>query len=95
MPQILLLDLFWIKKSGHSALEYFKKYPGRFNLCHVKDMAEEEKMVAVGSGNMDFAEIFAQSKLAGLKHYFVEHDNPADPFASIESSFKHLSKLEF
>lgn len=89
------LDLFWIKKAGHSALDYFKKYPGRFKLCHVKDMTAAGEMADVGAGQMDFAAIFAQAPAAGLEYFIVEHDNPTDPFASIEASYQYLKGLEF
>ncbi len=89
------LDLFWIRKGRHDALAYFEKHPGRFPLCHVKDMTEDEKMVDVGAGKIDFAAIFAQSKQAGLKHYFVEHDNPGDALQSITTSYQYLKKLKF
>lgn len=89
------LDLFWIRKGGHDPLAYFEKHPGRFPLCHVKDMAEDEKMVEVGAGKIDFAQIFSHSKHAGLKHYFVEHDNPGDALQSITASYQHLMKLKF
>jgi len=49
----------------------------------------------VGRGVIDFKKIFARSAQAGIKHYFVEHDQPADPFASIEASFNYLKRLEF
>lgn len=89
------LDLFWIRKGGQNPRAYFEKHPGRFPLCHVKDMTEDEKMVEVGAGKIDFAQIFSHSKHAGLKHYFVEHDNPEDALQSITASFKHLKKLKF
>lgn len=89
------VDLFWIRKGGMDPLPYFARYPGRFPLCHVKDMDRLENMVAVGDGVIDFGQIFAQSEQAGLKHYFVEHDSPEDPFASIERSYRYLSTLTF
>lgn len=89
------LDLFWIRKGGQDPLAYFEKHPGRFPLCHVKDMAEDEKMVEVGAGKIDFAQIFSHSKHAGLQHYFVEHDNPGDALQSITTSYQHLKKLKF
>lgn len=89
------IDLFWIIKGGRDPLEYFENHPGRFTLCHVKDMAPDQQMVDVGAGEIDFASIFQHSEQAGLKYYFIEHDNPADPLASIESSFKHLEALSF
>jgi sugar phosphate isomerase/epimerase len=89
------VDLFWIRKGGQDALAYFEKHPGRFPLCHVKDMDEKEKMTDVGKGRIDFGKIFAQAPQAGLKHFFVEHDNPEDPLASIAASYQHLKNLKF
>jgi hypothetical protein len=30
-----------------------------------------------------------------LQYYFVEHDEPADPLASIATSFEYLAALSF
>jgi sugar phosphate isomerase/epimerase len=89
------LDLFWIIKGGQDPLAYIERHPGRFQLVHVKDMDAEGRMVDVGAGRIDFRSIFARSTQAGLRHCFVEHDQPADPFASIQASYEHLRRLEF
>ena len=89
------LDLFWITKGGQDPLRYFARHPGRFTLCHVKDMAADGSMVDVGKGGIDFAAIFARAEQAGLKHFFVEHDQPPDPLASIAASHDHLAALRF
>lgn len=86
------LDLFWITKAGKDPLAYFAQQPGRFTMVHVKDMAADGSMVDVGAGTIDFARIFAAAN-GGIRHYFVEHDNPADPFASIEASYTALAAL--
>ena len=52
-------------------------------------------MADVGTGRIDFAAIFAKSRQAGLKYYFVEHDDSPDPLASIASSFNYLKTLRF
>jgi len=49
----------------------------------------------VGTGAIDWKRIFAQSKAAGIQHYFVEHDRPAQPFESLEASYKYLRALRF
>ena len=89
------LDLYWIRKGGHDALTYFAAHPGRFPLCHVKDMAEDESITTVGTGTIDFGTIFAQGEAAGLKHYFIEHDHPADPVGTITQGYAHLAALQF
>ena len=46
-----------------------------------------------GAGTIPFAQYIAKAGQAGIKHYYVEHDNPKDPYASITASFKALSAL--
>jgi len=98
-PQLVKieLDLYWITKAGHDPLAYFAKHPGRFPLVHVKDMDNTPKkaFAEVGRGTMDFKKIFAQSKKAGIQHYFVEQDVSKSPLESIKVSYDYLSKLEF
>lgn len=89
------MDLFWTVKAGKDPLAYFAKYPGRFTSVHVKDMAASGAMVDVGAGQLPFGRYFAQSGPAGIQHYFVEHDNPADPMVSIAASYRHLGALKF
>lgn len=92
------LDLYWIEKAKQPWAKYFAMYPGRYELLHVKDMdnTPKEFFTEVGRGKIDFKAIFAQSKKAGVKHYFVEQDQtPASPFDSIKVSYDYLSKLKF
>jgi sugar phosphate isomerase/epimerase len=64
-------------------------------MVHAKDMDAAGKMVDVGAGKLDFKKVFAAREKAGLEHVFVEHDEPADPFKSIENSYRYLSTLDF
>ncbi len=92
------MDLFWVTKGGRDPLEYFNRFPGRFQAVHVKDMdsSPEQRMVDVGKGKIDFARIFAQRKRAGIRYYFVEHDNPApSALESARVSFDYLKRLKF
>jgi len=88
------MDLYWVVRSGNDPLALFKKYPGRFPMWHVKDMdkAKPEWNTEIGKGSIDFKSIFAQAKLSGMKHFFVEHEsnyNP-DPIGSIKTSCDYI-----
>jgi sugar phosphate isomerase/epimerase len=88
------LDLCWVTKAGVDPVELFKKHPGRFPLWHVKDLDKDKKAPQpVGTGIVDFKRIFANADVAGMKHFFVEHDMPADPIASITTSYNNLQKI--
>lgn len=88
------LDLCWATKGGADPVALFNAHPGRFPLWHVKDIdATKEKVMPVGSGTIDFKRIFAAAKKSGMKHFFVEHDMPEDPFGSITSSYNYLKGI--
>jgi sugar phosphate isomerase/epimerase len=103
------MDLCWITSAGKDPLDYFRRYPGRFPLVHVKGLSKKPAQGAatpipqvlpditdVGHNDIiDWKRIFAHSKEAGIKHYFVEHDVPKDPFASLKASYEYLSTLQF
>jgi len=93
----LEIDLYWITKAGQDPLAYFSRWPGRVPLVHVKDSAgpPEHKIVDVGQGKIEWKRIFAKREQAGIKHFFVEHDQPPQPFDDIAASYKYLSQLEF
>lgn len=89
------MDLYWATKAGQSPLAYFAKYPGRFRMVHLKDSrgAPANEITEVGSGTIDWRNIFAHRTQAGIEHFFVEHDQPTDAFGSIAKSYVYLSTL--
>ena len=89
------LDLFWIANAGVDPMPYLDGHPGRFSMLHVKDRDQFGRMTSVGSGTINFAEIFSQADTAGFKHFFIEHDNPGDGFASIARSIYTVRNLQF
>jgi len=74
------LDMFWARKAGLDPVEVLSRAPGRYTMAHIKDMSPAGEMVDVGTGEIDYGAILATPEAANLKHLFVEHDNPADPF---------------
>ena len=93
----LEIDLYWITKGGEDPLAYFQRWPGRVPLVHVKDSmgGPEHKMVDVGQGKIEWKRIFAKREQAGIRHFFVEHDQPPQPFDDIATSYSYLKNLEF
>jgi sugar phosphate isomerase/epimerase len=93
----LEIDLYWITKAGQDPLSYFARWPGRIPMVHVKDSAgpPEHKMTDVGQGKIDWKRIFAKREQAGIKHFFVEFDQPPQPFEDIATSYGYLKNLEF
>ncbi|MFE7323418.1 sugar phosphate isomerase/epimerase family protein [Streptomyces sp. NPDC057565] len=90
------LDLYWAANGGASAPgEMFVRHPRRFPALHVKDMAPNGSFADVGSGVLDFPAMFDTARRGGVKQWLVEHDSPADPFASALASYTYLSRLRY
>ena len=87
------LDLYWTVKAGKNPVDYFKAYPGRFKLWHVKDMASDGSFADVGKGTIDFKTIFAHGELAGIEHKFVERDQTTDRIVTIEQGYRAVTAL--
>lgn len=98
-PELITMeiDLFWTVKAGHNPVDIFNKYPGRFELFHMKDIYTSEApffepvsvdMAPVGEGITDFAPILAAKDVAGMKYMMVEQDCS---FSDIRTSIKNLT----
>ncbi len=102
------LDIVWAAIAGMDVIEMFRKNPGRYELWHLKDVVglktvnrslspnarvSSMAFVPIGAGQMDYKPIFANAKLAGLKHFCVEQDNAAswgDSLAAARVSCRNL-----
>ena len=94
---IFELDLYWVTKGGADPLTYFSRYPGRVHLVHVKDSAgaPEHRQVDVGKGTIDFGKILSRREQAGIRHAFVEQDEPANPLEMVRASYQYLAQLRW
>ena len=68
------MDVYWAVRGQVSPVEYFKKYPGRFTLLHIKDHREFGE-----SGMVGFDAIFNNADKAGLKGWVVELEGSNRP----------------
>ena len=96
------LDMFWTTKAGRDPVDIIKKYPGRFQLYHMKDMytreapyfttVDEDDFAPVGEGVINFKEILAVKDIAGMKYMIVEQDLSKNgvPFEDIKTSITNL-----
>jgi sugar phosphate isomerase/epimerase len=55
----------------------------------------EGRLADVGQGSIDWKNLFAHAGKAGIKHYFVENDDPKSAFDDIKISYDYLHKLSF
>jgi sugar phosphate isomerase/epimerase len=85
------MDLYWAVVGGANPVDYFNKYPGRFELWHIKDKAE-----LGASGMMDFKSIWANAAKSGMKYGIVEvEEYNFDEFTSCKKSIDFLNAAEY
>ena len=91
------MDLYWMYRAEKKPIDYFKKYPKRFPLWHVKDRdSKDQSFSEIGNGNIPFQTIFEHRDLAGLKHWFVEQDESKKPILeSLKQSVDYVNQHSF
>ena len=86
------MDVYWTVMGKASPVEYFKKYPGRFKLLHIKDHKEIGQ-----SGMVGFDAIFRNADIAGVEYIIVEAEafESADMMEGVGKCADYLLKADF
>ena len=87
------MDTYWCVMGQQSPVQYFKKYPGRFKMLHIKDLYELGQ-----SGMQGFDAIFGNAETAGLEYYVVEMegtDGTIDIMEGVRRCAEYLNKSKF
>ena len=90
------LDWMWAVRGGRNVAEMYAKNPGRFELAHIKDLAEEGKdeSTIIGNGVIDFEAILPVAKKNGLKMYVMELEHyaksPLDDLKVCYNNFRDI-----
>ena len=88
----LQMDVYWAVMAGVSPVEYMLKYPGRYELMHIKDQHEIGQ-----SGMVGFDAIFRAFPRAGTKAFVVELEQASTPniLKGLRESALYLRKANF
>ena len=86
------MDVYWTVMGQASPVDYFKKYPGRFSLLHIKDHREIGQ-----SGMVGFDAIFANAATAGVENIIVEIEGSSynDIVRSVRECIEYLREAPF
>lgn len=85
------MDVYWAMMGHASPVDYFKKYPGRFKLLHIKDRREIGQ-----SGMVGFDAIFDNADTAGMETYFVELEEATNDITEgVKESVDYLVAAPF
>ncbi|MEY4903242.1 MAG: hypothetical protein RLZZ292_1057 [Bacteroidota bacterium] len=85
------MDMGWVVYANQDPIEWFKKYPNRFELSHIKDgnkrgtSDKKHTSCIIGKGDVDFKNIIQNQELAGMKMWIVElEDYVVSPLADLK-----------
>jgi sugar phosphate isomerase/epimerase len=97
----LELDIGWLATAGVDPVAYLRRHTGRVISCHLKDYnpaivsdVPQRRVVAPGSGRVDFAAVLAAMSETGVRHGYIEVDVSEDPFGDVRSGHTHLQRLK-
>jgi sugar phosphate isomerase/epimerase len=100
------MDILWVQYPGEDPAAWLAKYPGRWELMHLKDLkkgvptgfhnggTDPNNDVALGTGQMDWPKILKAAQKSGVKHYFIE-DESASSVEQIPQSLKFLESVRW
>lgn len=85
------MDVYWVIEGGQTPVAYFSKYPGRFELLHIKYETEIGK-----SGKVDFENIFNNVDESGAKYMIVEVERyTGTPLEGVKESYDYLNNAAY
>lgn len=86
------MDVYWTVMGRACPVDYFKKYPGRFKLLHIKDHREIGQ-----SGMVGFDAIFRNAEIAGVENIIVEIEGSSygDIVRSVRECIDYLAQAPF
>jgi sugar phosphate isomerase/epimerase len=92
-------DVAWLARGGTDPKTWLARYRDRLVAAHVKDIApagtnlDQDGWADVGSGVLDWRELWSACRAAGAAWMVVEHDKPADPARSAQASYTYLRQF--
>ncbi len=87
------MDVYWCVMAQQSPVVWFKKFPGRCRMLHIKDLYELGQ-----SGMLGFDAIFQNAGLCGLENYIVEleaTDGTISIMEGVRRSAEYLNNAKF
>ena len=100
------MDVFWIVFPGQNPVKLLEKYAGRWELMHLKDMkkgvvlgslnpkTDVKNDVALGTGQINYAEILPAATKSGVKYFFIEDESPTSE-EQIPVTLKFLEQVKY
>ena len=99
-PLAWQVDVAWLVRGDADPQEWIDRYRSKITAAHVKDIApagqneDQDGWADVGSGVLNWRDLWRVCREAGAEWMVVEHDKPADPARTARASFDFLRSIE-
>ena len=102
----LELDCGWMVTAGYNPIDYFKRYPNRYRMVHIKDFVrtaqpstslkrdEVPQGTVLGEGYIKYKPILVAAKTAGVEHFYVEQEPPFIGTTALEAATKDYEYVQ-
>jgi sugar phosphate isomerase/epimerase len=92
------LDCGWMIAAGFQPIQYFKKYPRRYRMLHIKDFVAGSKIstslapdlrpqgTELGRGHIDYKPILNAARGTSVKYLYVEQEPPFLDMPALEAA---------
>ena len=91
------IDTYWVAYGGGDPADWCLRCAGRLPVVHLKDMGiqkNQQIMMEIGEGNLDWKTILSACKKAGTEWYLVEQDTcQRHPMESLKISLDNLHRM--
>ncbi len=100
------MDVVWVIYPNQNPAAWLRKYPGRWELMHLKDLrkgvatgvqtgiGEANDDVTLGTGQVNWPSVLAAAKKSGVKHYFIEDESNVS-VTQIPATLKYLENISW
>lgn len=100
------MDVFWVAHGGEQPARLMEKYPGRFEMTHLKDMkrgtqtglftggTDKTNDVSLGTGQIEFVPLLKAAEATGVKYHFIEDESPT-VLEQIPVTLKYLEQVSW
>jgi sugar phosphate isomerase/epimerase len=97
------MDIYWVVNAGQDPEAWFRRYPDRFRLVHVKDrqrgVGDTSKNVSVvlGTGSINFPQILRTGAQNGVRHFMVEQEayEGTTPLVAVRENAGYMKGFRF
>lgn len=93
------MDIYWVVTAGQDPVAWFKKYPKRWRLCHIKDRDKNapagkgDATVVLGTGSIDWKKTLKAALNEGMEYYIVEQEQYGN-MTSLEAAKQDANYLK-